>query len=101
MTDRIDEKEDFEERVLKARCNGVFDFMVAFFAPVDTHKFSYGETISCFSTLKGEYQKIVEFFLSQVYSAGLISVKLIIECLNGSITSMTAANWKTPSFTTI
>ena len=71
------------------------------FAPIEKNTLSFGYKISIFSTAKEEFEGKVDFFLSNVYQAGLLYAKLTIECRNGSITSMVDTNWKTTAFNQI
>ena len=75
--------------------------MVAFFSPTPNSSFSLNHAITNFSTVGGDCQNYLEFFLNQVYQASMLSAKLTIECLNGSITSMADSNWRTTAFNTI
>ncbi len=75
--------------------------MVAIFSSTNKPNLSFGHNVSNFSTKNEETMTYIEFWLKQVYQAGMVSVKLTVECLSGSITSMDDDNWRTISFNQI
>ena len=50
LLDSVEEKDDLEEKITNGRYNQKYDFLVAFFVPIEKITLSYGYKISTFSS---------------------------------------------------
>ena len=86
---------------MERRYHDKYDFLVAFFAPVEKSTLSYVHRVSTFSNYDDEMENNLDFFLTSVRQATILYAKVTIECKNGAITSMIDSNWRTTSFNQI
>ena len=86
---------------MEARYYGKYDFIVAFFSPIEKISMSFGYKLSSFSSLKDQIENQLDFFHNNVKQATVLYSKITIECKNGAITSMIDQNWRTTSFNQI
>ena len=101
LLDSVEEKDEVEEKITNGRYNQKYDFLVAFFVPIEKITLSYGYKISTFSSHDDEIENQINFFLNCVRQAAILNAKVTIECTNGAITSMIDTNWRTTSFNQI